>query len=193
MGPMDITAGPGAHGAVRRARAAPLSSLFPLLLLLLIALASLALPGRVAAAPACPDLLVGTDELERILDQTLGTLAGLVDERTVRIEPQDSACYVHFTLSTSALAQLGGACRLSGCSTILTHPQSIALRPFDVAGCDPLFSTLGLSRHVPSTYVDSRTRIRQQCGSDGFEIAGVRVVSVQGTPMLRFGFRALPH
>jgi hypothetical protein len=145
-----------------------------------------------APAPGCPDLLVGTPELERILDQTLGTFAGLVDERTVRIDPRDSACYVHFSLSTSALAQLGGACRISGCSTILTHPQSIALSPFDVDGCDPLFTTLGLSRHVPSTYVDSRTRIRQQCGSDAFEIAGVRVVDVQGTPMLRIRFRALP-
>jgi hypothetical protein len=163
-----------------------------------IAIAALGLapvaPAAAAAAPGCPDLLVGPEELERILDQTLGSFAGLVDERTVRIDPQDSACYVHFSLSTSALAQLGGACRISGCSTILTRAQSIALRPFDVDGCDPLFTTMGLSRHVPSTFVDSRTRIRQQCGSDDFEIAGVRVVRVQGTPMLRIGFRALaPH
>jgi hypothetical protein len=154
---------------------------------------TLALPGIAAAEKGCPDLLVSAADLDEILDQTLGNLRGLVDHRAVSIDPSSNACYVRFNLSTSALSQYGATCRLDACSTVIHHRKSIALHEFDLAGCDPLFNVFGLSRHVPSTYVDASARIRQQCGSDDFEIDGVMVVRIAGEPKLRIGFRPAPR
>jgi hypothetical protein len=141
-------------------------------------------------APKCPDLIVGADELDGILDQTLGSYRQLVDQHQVVIDPSNSACYVKFTLASSALPQLGGSsCSLGGCSTVLFKQQSLALREFDVQGCNGVFDLLGLSRHVPSHYVDASARIQQQCGSADFEISDVQVVQVAGQPKIRFAFR----
>jgi hypothetical protein len=153
-------------------------------------IATLAFSLVATAAPKCPDLLVGADDLDEVLDQTLGSLRAVVDERSVVIDPSAPACYVRFRLTTSALSQLGAACSLQGCSSILFRDQSIALREFDVAGCEPLFSVFGLSRHVPSTYVNASARIRQQCGSDDFEIAGVTVDRQAQEPKIRIRFRS---
>lgn len=147
-------------------------------------------PAMAAAEPKCPDMIVSMDELDEVLDQTLGSLRGLVDHRSVSIDPSSSSCYLRISLATSALSQFGAACRLEGCSEVLHRPRSIALRDFDVTGCDALFNGLGLSRHVPSTYVDASTRISQQCGSDGFEIDSIAVVRIAGEPKLRFAFRS---
>lgn len=134
-------------------------------------------------------MLVGADDLEQILDQTLGGLRDFVDQRTVSIDPGSSACYVRVSLTSSALAQLGGSCRLDGCSAVIYDRQQVALRDFDVAGCDALFSAFGVSRHVPSKYADASARIRQHCGAADFEIAGVKVVRIDGVPTLKFQFR----
>jgi hypothetical protein len=148
-------------------------------------------PAAMAAAgPKCPDMIVGVDELGKVLDQTLGGLRELVDHRSVSIDPSSGSCYLRLSLAASALSQFGAACRLEGCSAVLHRPKSLALRDFDVTGCDTLFDGFGLSRHVPSTYVDASARIRQQCGSDDFEIDSVTVVRVAGEPKLRFGFRS---
>lgn len=150
--------------------------------------AAAALPAMAAAQHRCPDMIVGEGELEGVLDQTLGNLRPLVDQRSVSIDPHGGACYLRIRLTASALSQLGAACTLQGCSTVLHRPKSIALREFDVTGCDALFDGLGLSRHVPSTYVDASARIRQQCGSDDFAIDDVGVVHGGGEPKLRFRF-----
>jgi hypothetical protein len=134
-------------------------------------------------------MTVGAEELDEILDQTLGSLRNVVDQRSVSIDPSSRACYVRFSLTTSALAQLGAACRLDGCSSVLHRQKSLALHDFDVSGCEPLFSVFGLSRHVPSTYVDASARIRQHCGSDDFEIDSVMVVRMAQEPKLRISFR----
>lgn len=128
-----------------------------------------------------------------MLDQTLGSLRPLVDRRSVQIDPDDRACYLRFRLSTSALEQFGGACRMNGCSTVLHRHKSIALREFDMNGCDPLFNALGLSRRVPSTYIDASRSIRRQCGSDGFEIDRVVPVWSAGEPRLRISFRPIAN
>jgi hypothetical protein len=147
----------------------------------------IAVPG-----PQCPDMIVGAEELDAVLDHTLGILRGLVDRRSVLIDPSSSSCYVRFSLTTSALSQSGASCRLDGCSSIIFHRQNIALRDFDVAGCDPLFNVFGLSRHVPAAYVDASARIRQHCGADDFEIDGVDAVRTASVPKLRIHFRRAP-
>ena len=126
-----------------------------------------------------------------MLDQTLGNLRALVDRRSVTIDPDARACYLRFSLSTSALEQVGGACQLNGCSVVLYRHKSLALREFDVHGCDPLFNVLGFSRRVPSTYIDASKSIRAQCGSDDFEIDRVVPVWSSGQPTLRVSFRAV--
>jgi hypothetical protein len=146
--------------------------------------------GIAAAEHRCPDLVVGEADLDDVLDQTLGSLRAMVDQRAVSIDPQNAACPVHIVLSTSALSQYSASCRLEGCSAVVARPKSLALREFDVAGCDALFNVFGLSRHLPSTYVDASRRIRQHCGSDDFEIDSVTAVRVAGQPKLRIGFRA---
>jgi hypothetical protein len=148
--------------------------------------------ANAAAAPPCPAMVVGEGELDGVLDQTLGTLREFIDQRSVSIDPGSDACYLRIRLATAALPQFGAACRLEGCSTILHRPKSIALRDFDITGCDALFNGLGLSRHVPSTYVDASARIRQQCGSDDYAIDRVTAVRVAGAPKLRFEFRQEP-
>jgi hypothetical protein len=172
--------------ATRGARARAARSLAPFVLLVA---AALALPLVAAAGPKCPDMMVSADDLDDVLVQTLGSLRNVVDQRSVSIDPSTKSCYVQFSLTTSALAQLGAACKLQACSTVLYRQKSIALREFDVAGCEPLFSIFGLSRHVPSTYVDASARIRQQCGSDDFEIDGVAVVQLAQEPKIRIRFR----
>jgi len=142
-----------------------------------------------AAQPQCPDMILGTDELTGVLDQTLGNLRGMVDQREVSIVPEDATCYLHIRLSSAALAQLGGACRLQACSTLLHQDKSLALRDFDVTGCDVLFDGMGLSRHVASHIVDASARIRQQCGSDDFIIGNITLTQIGGQPKLRFRFR----
>jgi hypothetical protein len=137
-------------------------------------------------------MIVGANELEAVLDQTLGDLRALVDQRSVTIDPRSKACYLRISISTSALSQFGAACRLSGCSTILHRPKSLALSEFEFAGCDDLFNGLGLSRHVPSTYVDATARIHQQCTSDDFSIDSVTTARIAGEPGLRFRFRWEP-
>ncbi len=143
-----------------------------------------------AAEPKCPDMIVGVDELDKVLDQTLGSWRGLVDHRSVSIDPSSNACYLRISLASSKLSQLGAACGLEACSAVLHRPKSIALREFDVTGCDTLFDGLGLPRHVRSTYVDASARVRQQCGSDDFAIDSITVVRIAGEPKLRFGFRS---
>jgi hypothetical protein len=138
-------------------------------------------------------MIVGAEELDEILAQTLGSLRGFVDRRSILIDPSSSACYIRFSLSTSVLSQSGASCRLDGCSSVIFRRQDIALRDFDIVGCDPLFNVFGLSRHVPAAYTDARARIRQQCGSDDFEIDGVTVVRVAGVPKLRIRFRPTPE
>jgi hypothetical protein len=152
--------------------------------------AAIAPIGIAAAEPRCPDLVVGEADLDDILDQTLGSLRAMVNQRAVSIDPENEACHVHIVLSTSALSQYSASCRLEGCSAVVARPRSLALREFDVAGCDALFNVFGLSRHLPSTYVDASRRIRQHCGSDDFEIESVTAVRVAGEPKLRIGFRA---
>jgi hypothetical protein len=152
-------------------------------------LGALALCGASAAGPACPDLLVDRSELEDMLDRTLGGLRPLVDQRAVLIDPDSKNCTLRIELATSALAPYTAACRLDACSSVLHRDKSLALREFDVSGCDPLFDVFGLSRHVPSNYVDASARMRQHCGSDGFEIASVTAVRVAGEAKLRIGFR----
>ena len=149
------------------------------------------LPAHAAAPPAkCPDMLVSANDLGQILDQSLGDFRSLVDQRSVVIDPADNACYLHFTLSSSALPQLGGAsCSLRGCASVLYKQQNVALTPFDVAGCEGVFDLLGLPRHVNSTYVDASAWVQQQCGSLNSEIAGVAVVQAGGESKLRISFK----
>ena len=154
-----------------------------------LVLGTLTLPAIGVAEPKCPDMIVSADDLDEILDQTLGSFRGVVDHRSVSIDPSSSLCYVRFNLTTSALSQFGGSCRLDGCSAVIYRQKSIALRDFDVTGCDPLFEIFGLSHHLPSAYVDASARIRQQCGSGDFEIDGVKVVRIAGAPKLRISFR----
>lgn len=149
-------------------------------------------PSIAAAEPKCPEMIVGTHELEAVLDQTLGDLRAFVDQRSVTIDPGSKACYLRISIATSALSQFGAACRLTGCSTILHGPKSLALGEFDFTGCEGLFDGVGLSRHVPSTYVDETARIRQQCTSDDFAIDSVSAARVAGEPRLRFRFRWEP-
>ena len=146
-------------------------------------------PVIAVAGPQCPDMIVGAEELDQILDQTLGTLRGLVDRRSVLIDPSSGSCYVRFSLTVSALSQSGASCRLDGCSSIIFRRQDIALRDFDVTGCEPLFNGFGLSRHVPAAYADASARIRQHCGADHFEIDGVNAVWIGSAPKLRIHFR----
>jgi hypothetical protein len=151
------------------------------------------LPSAIAAAePKCADMILSVNELDDVLDQTLGSFRDLVDHRSVSIDPSSNSCYLRISLATSALSQFGAECRLEGCSAVLHRQKSLALRAFDVAGCDTLFNGLGLSRRVPSTYVDASARIRKQCGSDDFAIDSVTVVQIAGEPKLRFGFRSTP-
>lgn len=152
----------------------------------------LALPGAARAAPPCADMMVDADDLNAILDQTLGSFRSLVDRRAVAIDPAHAACYVRISLTSSALTQSGAGCRLDGCSTVLFDKRSVALRDFDVAGCDVLFDMFGLSRRVPSSYADASARIRQHCGSLDFEIAGVKIDRSGPAPSLRFSFRPAP-
>ncbi|HUN90982.1 MAG TPA: hypothetical protein VMU33_02920 [Burkholderiaceae bacterium] len=149
-----------------------------------------AAPAAAAAPPRCPDMILGAADLNEIFDETLAGFRDLIDQRSVTIEPSDRACYVRVTLASTALPQVGGAaCRLQGCSIVVYDHQSVALRDFDVAGCDAVFDTLGLSRRVPSAYADASARIRQHCGSAGFEIAAVSAVRIGGDPKLRIAFR----
>jgi hypothetical protein len=174
------------------ASAVPLRAALQMTVLAAAALlaAASAPPPALAAAAKCPDMIVSASDLDEILNQTLGSYRDLVDQHKVVIDPANSACYVRFTLGSTALPQLGGsACNLGGCSTVLGRQQSVALREFDVTGCDGVFDLLGLSRHVPSHYVDASARIRQHCGSADFEISDVSVVQVGGEPKIRFGFR----
>jgi hypothetical protein len=149
-------------------------------------------PAIAAAEPKCADMIVGVNELDEVLDQTLGSFRDLVDHRSVSIDPSSDSCYLRISLATSALSQFGAACRLEGCSAVLHGRKSVALRNFGVTGCDTLFNGLGLSRRVPSTYVDASARIHQQCGSDDFAIDSITVVRIAGEPKLRFGFRSTP-
>jgi hypothetical protein len=116
-----------------------------------------------------------------------------VEHRSVSIDPGSKACYVRLSLTTSAMSQSGAACRLNGCSVVIFRRQDIALRDFDVAGCDPLFNVFGLSRHVPSAFADASARIRQHCGSGDFEIDRVKAVQIAGQSKLRIGFRPMPR
>jgi hypothetical protein len=152
-------------------------------------LVALGLAAGGAAAQSCSDMLVGTEDLEQILDQTLGGLRGLVDHQSVSIDPASSACYVRVSLSSSVQLQSGAACTLQACSSVIFRDKSIALRDFDVTGCDPVFKLFGLSRHVPSHYVDASARIRRHCDSSRFNIGAVQAVTVAGVPKLRIGFR----
>lgn len=158
--------------------------------LALLGAAAATLPACAADARSCPDLLVDAADLDQIFDRSLGDLRALVDQRAVAIDPASPACYVRFELTSSALAQLGGACRLDGCSSVIFRERSLALRDFDVRGCDALFDGLGLSRRVPAVYADATRRIRQHCGSDGFEIERVTPVRADGEARLRIAFRA---
>jgi len=170
------------QGAARRAAMAFAQAL----VLVAVALAPAAIA---AAAPKCPAMIVGEGELDGVLDQTLGSWREFIDQRSVSIDPRSEACYLRIRLATAALSQFGAACQMNGCSTVLHRDKSIALRGFDITGCDALFNGIGLSRHVPSTYVDASARIRQQCGSADFEIDGVKVVRIAGAPKLRISFR----
>jgi len=134
-------------------------------------------------------MIVGADDLEDVLDQTLGGFRGLVDHRSVIIDPSSGACSIRMSLTSSVKLQSGALCTLDACTTVVSRGKSLALREFEVAGCDPVFKMFGLSRHVPSTYADAGARIRQQCGSDDFEIDRVSAVSIAGSPKLRIVFR----
>lgn len=157
-----------------------------------VVMAAFSCPVIAVAGPQCPDMIVGAEELDEILDQTLGTLRGLVDRRSVLIDPSSSSCYVRFSLTASALSQSGASCRLDGCSSIIFRRQEIALRDFDVTGCEPLFNVFGLSRHVPAAYADASARIRQHCGADNFEIDGVNAMRIASVPKLQIHFRPAP-
>jgi len=157
-----------------------------------LSIVALGLPIDGAAAQSCSDMLVGAEELEQILDQTLGGLRGLVNRQSVSIDPASSACYVRVNLSSSIELQSGAACNLQACSSVIYRDKSIALRDFDVTGCDPVFKIFGLSRHVPSRYVDASARIRRHCDSGEFDIDGVGPVTIAGVPKLRIGFRPTP-
>lgn len=89
-------------------------------------------PAIAAAEPKCADMIVSADELDEVLDQTLGSLRDLVEHRSVSIDRSSDSCYLRISLATSALSQFGGACRLEGCSAVLYRQKSIALRDFDV-------------------------------------------------------------
>ena len=144
-----------------------------------------------AAAPAgCPDLRIHAADLDWVLDQTLGPLRGFVDSRRVSIDPRAAGCYVRFTMTSTALQALGGgACRVDGCSTVIADGTRVALKDFDVAGCDALFDGIGLSRHVPSVYSDASSWVQQHCGSDAYEIVEVHPAYEGAEPVLRFRFR----
>jgi hypothetical protein len=145
-----------------------------------------------ASAQGCRDMLVGAEDLEQILDQTLGGLRGMVEQQSVSIDPGSSACYVRLRLSSSIQLQSGAACTLQACSSVIYRDKSIALRDFDVSGCEPVFRLFGLSRHVPSRFVDASARIRSHCDSSDFDIDRVGAVTIAGVPKIRFGFRLTP-
>jgi len=155
----------------------------------LVASTVLVLPASAVGTPRCADMFVDADDLNEILDQTLGSLRGLVDRRSVVIDVANPACYLRISLSSSALGQSGSACRLDGCSSVVVDRHMVALRDFDVAGCDVVFDGLGLSRHVPLHYTDASARIRQHCGSPDFDISEIRIDRHAPVPRLIFSFR----
>jgi hypothetical protein len=132
---------------------------------------ALAWQGTIAlAAGACAPILLSESDLDNILDQALGSLRSVVESSQVTIVPEDTSCYVHIALTTKDVPIIMPSCQMHACSVAAISGSRIALRAFDIAGCDALFSGLSLPRHVPTSYADGAERIRKQCGAEGFEI-----------------------
>lgn len=92
----------------------------------------------------------------------------------------DKSCYVHMTITTKKF--LLPSCELTACSIAVVSSQQIALREFDVAGCDLLFDTLKIRRRVPKAFTSAAKRIEAHCGSRGFKFQDAAPVSVGGEP-----------
>lgn len=138
------------------------------LMLIICALACQAFTAM--AAGTCGPILLGEADLNNILDQALGSLRSFVASSRVTIVPADTRCYVHIALTTQDVPGLMPSCQMTACSVADVSGTRIALRAFDIAGCDTLFNSLSLPRHVPRAYAEGSERIHKECGPGAFEL-----------------------
>ena len=142
------------------------------------------------AAGTCPPIALGEGDLDGILGQALGSLKTVVETSHVTIVPEDSNCYLHIALTTKDIPVIMPSCQMTACSIATVTGTRIALRAFDISGCDAVFNGLSLPRHVPTAYADGSQRILKHCGADGFEFRSATPRREGHTPMVSVELQA---
>jgi hypothetical protein len=134
------------------------------------------------AQPQCAPITLRSSDLRQILGQVLGDLRPLAKNYDVSVVPGDESCYLHMTITTKSL--LLPSCKLTACSVAVVSGQRIALREFDVAGCDSLFDTLQIRRRVPMAFTSAAKRIEAHCGSTGFNFKDAAPGAIGSEPVV---------
>ena len=133
------------------------------------------------AQTRCDPLTLRAGDLREILGEVLGDLKPMAETYDADVVPGDRACYVHMRITTRQLLGLPG-CTLSACSVAVVEGQQIALREFNVSGCNVLFDALGIRRRVPTSFTSAAQRIDAHCGSRAFDLQDATPTVVDGTP-----------
>lgn len=133
------------------------------------------------AQTRCDPLTLRAGDLREILGEVLGDLKPMAESYDADVVPVDRACYVHMRITTRQLLGLPG-CTLKACSVAVVEGQQIALREFDVSGCNVLFEALGIRRKVPTAFTSAAQRITGHCGSGAFDLQDATPMVVDGTP-----------
>ena len=133
------------------------------------------------AQTRCDPLTLRAGDLRGILGKVLGDLKPMAETFDADVVPGDRACYVHMRITTRQFLGLPG-CTLSACSVAVVEGQQIALREFNVSGCNVLFDALGIRRRVPTAFTSAAQRIEAHCGSKAFDLLDATPTVVDGTP-----------
>ncbi|HVW64730.1 MAG TPA: hypothetical protein VHB01_06915 [Nitrosospira sp.] len=135
-----------------------------------LATCSLVLPFTVShGQPQCDAIVLHSYDLRQLLASALGDLRQFAERYDAKLVPDDPSCYIHMSITTVGLPPLLPSCEMQACSVTVVSGQRIALREFDISGCDALFSALPLSRRVRTSFADARERISSHCASGNFE------------------------
>jgi hypothetical protein len=136
----------------------------------LLVTCGLVLPLTMAhGQPRCDAIVLHSYDLRQLLVSALGNLRQFAERYDAKLVPGDPSCYVHMSITTADVPPLLPSCEMQACSVAVVSGQRIALREFDISGCDALFNALPLSRRVRTSFADARERISSHCGSGNFE------------------------
>jgi hypothetical protein len=148
-----------------------------------IASAALALhAGNASPQATCKAIEMRSPDLRQLLGTVLGDLKPLAQSYDARLDSSKPDCYVNISIKAAGLLPFVPTCELRACSVPVVSGRRIALKEFRVGGCDALFSALGVSRKVPTSFADASAQISSHCGSEAFEFKSVSLQERGGEP-----------